>query len=1069
MGACSTDELLCLHLAAVGQSGESGALSTAGLLDALGVGENAIAGHFDVISALSALTDRGLVETRRAIVEGDGDPETVYELTAAGREYAGEVETRLARQDVVVESDAGRETLSLGDAADRLGLSLAEAAGRLRDDRLVLDDAAEEIDPDGTPFVGRGSELSWLEERLDRARSGRQGLVRVEGEPGVGKTALATEFGDRVERRGGTALYGQCARETETPYGPVLTAIGELPPAERDRIVPLLTATADDAGADEPEELEAQRRSLFAGVADELATPTRERPIVLILDDAQWIDRPTALLVAHLANELDGESFLAIALSYPTSAEEHGALGRAIREYDLQTDTLTLAPFDPAETTELVGQLVGARHVPGSFVDAVHDHTGGNPLFVTESVTRMIEEGVVRPAAGVYPETADDLLLPGTVQDAIVDRLEGADDRTRRLLEVASLIGTVVPEPVLSEASAMAETELYSRVELLVGSRLWTREDGESVRFVSDVVRETVRETVPDDRRTALHRRIARAHETREVQPEAGAAAAFHYDRAGAVEKAIDASLGAAERATEVYAHEVAIETCERAVELARETDDETAVTEALELLGDTYETIGEYEEAIRCFEYVREHTVRTDRLRRAVRKVGSIERRRENYERAREQLHLSLELAEADADWTGVAESHHELGGIALDQSEFDRAREHYRSGLDVAREQGDRAEEADCLDSLGLVARRDEDYETAREYHRRSLAIARELGDRSSEAASLHNLGSVALKQGDLAAAREHIRESLEINRELGQPPEERSALDNLGLVAWRKGELDRARECFEESLATSQRLGQRQDAALCRNHLGAVALKAGDPGTAREHLEAALEGFRDVGDRHREGFCLHNLGEAARKEGQFADAREFLREALAVKRDVGDEHSEAVSVRGLGLVDLAAGNTESAREQFEEALAVFQDVDDRHWGGRTLGDLGRVELRQCSPGAAREHLAEAIDVLEEVGDAHSLCRYRGVLGAAELACGEQAGRETREDALAELSDLDAAPEELVVLCYHVETELELGNVERARKLYGRARSRLDRTDGALGVWRDRLDELGERLSGP
>jgi tetratricopeptide (TPR) repeat protein len=861
MNEYPTDRMLCLHLAAVEQSGET-AVSTTDLLDSLGLREGAVAGHFEVISGLSTLTDRGLVETRQVLVEGEGNTETVYELTEAGREHAGKIESQVADREVVVETGAGSERLPLGEAAGRLGVSLAEAVAGLRGDELVLEAGDSAIEPESTPFVGRERELAELDAALDRTRSGQQGLVRIEGEPGVGKTYLATEFEDRVAGRGVTVLSGQCVHETEVPYGPVLGATRDLPPAERDRVVSALTA-GGDAELSDPDQLEQKRESLFAGVADELATLAGERPIVLVLDDAQWLDHPTALLVAHLASELAAEQFLAIALSYP----EGGAtspLEAAVEADDLQVDRLRLGPFERGETGELVRQLVGTRRVPDSFVETLQAHTGGHPLFVTESVTRMIEEGAIRPAAGVYPERAEALPLPETVEAAITDRLATLDDGTLELLETASLIGTVVPERILVAASGLPEGSIRERIDLLVGSRLWDREDSGTVRFVSDAVRETIRDGIPADDRGQRHRRIATAYqETTDQSGEYAAVAASHYDRAGAAERAVEASLTAAEHATDVYAHEVAIEACERAVELAREIDDGRAVTEALELLGNTYETIGEYEEAKRCFRYVRGQTDSRETIQRMWNREGQIETKLGQFERARDCLEPALELHRELDDPEGRVETLNSLGIVAVKQTDFEAAREYFERGSELYRELGSPIGEAKTLGNLGVVERKLGNYGAAQESHRQALDIFREHGDKNAEANSLGNLGLVATRRGELSAARESYEECLDLKREVDSKRGEARVYDNLGTVERLAGNLDAAREYYQRAIGIDEETGDRHGRAQSVRDLGTVERMDGAYGTAREHYQRSLETLRDAGDRSREAEALGEFG--------------------------------------------------------------------------------------------------------------------------------------------------------------------------------------------------------------
>ncbi len=922
-----TDRMLCLHLATIEGSGET-AVSTADLLDSLELHEGTVTGHFEVISGLSTLTDRGLVETRQVLLEGEGNAETVYELTEAGREHASEIASQVADREVVVETGTGSERLPLGEAADRLDVSLAEAVAGLRGEKLVLGEEDDAIDPESTPFVGRERELAELDAALDRARSGQQVLVRIEGEPGVGKTLLATEFEERVASLDGTVLFGQCTRETEVPYWPVLAAIRDLPPAERDRVASALTA-GGDAELSDPDQLEQKRESLFAGVADELAALAGERPIVLVLDDAQWLDRPTALLVAHLVRELGGEPFLAIALSYPEGTAG-SPLGAAVEDSDLQVDRLRLGPFERGETAELVRRLVGTRQVPGSFVDTLQAHTGGNPLFVTESVTRMIEEGAVHPAAGVYPETAEALLLPDTVEEAITDRLATLDDGTLELLETASLIGTVVPERVLVTASRLPEQSIRERTELLVESRLWDREDAGTVRFVSDAVRETIREGIPADDRQQRHRRIATAYrEATDQSGEYAALAASHYDRAGAAEKAVETSLTAAEHATGVYAHEVAIEACERAVELAREIDDGTAVAEALALLGDTYETIGEYEEAKRCFRYVRGRTDSRETIQRMWTREGQVEIKLGQFERARDCLEPALEL-------------HRELD---------------------------DPEGRVETLNSLGIVAVKQTDFEAAREYFERGSELYRELGNPIGEAKTLGNLGVVERKLGNYGAAQDSHRQALDIFREHGDKNAEANSLGNLGLVATRRGELSTARERYGECLELKRAIDSKRGVSRVYDNLGTVERLAGNLDAAREQYQRAIEIDHETGDRHGRAQSIRDLATVDRMDGAYETARERYRESLETLRELGDRSREARALGEFGILAWLAGDPETATERLGQCLDIYAETGERVKRSRYLGILGAIELSQGSVRAGRERRGEALSTLADV----------------------------------------------------------------------------------------------------
>ena len=174
-----------------------------------------------------------------------------------------------------------------------------------------------------TPFVGRQRELARLLERLDTARQGQGGVALVVGEPGIGKTRLLVELSRRARAAGWQVLAGR-AYETEgmPPYLPFAEALRDyLRDAPLDELLEQLGDRAAEVALITPEvrrrlpdlpasqslSPEQERYRLFEGVADFLLALAQfaERPgLLLVLDDLQWADRPTLLLLQHLARRL---------------------------------------------------------------------------------------------------------------------------------------------------------------------------------------------------------------------------------------------------------------------------------------------------------------------------------------------------------------------------------------------------------------------------------------------------------------------------------------------------------------------------------------------------------------------------------------------------------------------------------------------------------------------------------------------------------------------------------------------------------------------------------------------
>ena len=168
------------------------------------------------------------------------------------------------------------------------------------------------------PFVGRAEHLAKLEARHAAAAAGKRQFVLLVGEPGIGKTRLATELARRAHRDGATVLYGRNDPESLVPYQPFIAALQHyfahreelrlpaeitLELGELARFVPALRRHVSEHQASLADDAETRRYRLFEGVTRMLTFAARERPVVLLLDDLHWADPSTTLLLGHLLQD----------------------------------------------------------------------------------------------------------------------------------------------------------------------------------------------------------------------------------------------------------------------------------------------------------------------------------------------------------------------------------------------------------------------------------------------------------------------------------------------------------------------------------------------------------------------------------------------------------------------------------------------------------------------------------------------------------------------------------------------------------------------------------------------
>jgi DNA-binding CsgD family transcriptional regulator len=405
-------------------------------------------------------------------------------------------------------------------------------------------------------FVGRGRELADIEHRLDAARDGSGSVVLVDGEAGMGKTALADELTGRAAQAGFRTCWGACVEAEGAPaFHPWRQILAELGPEARG----LLARDVES------------RFQLFDDVVEVLRDAAGPDGLFVVLDDLHWADQPSMRLLQAVAAGVAGHRLVVLGLFRGGDVAPRSDLTDVLATLrrERTASQFTLAGLAPVEVAELA-RRTAPHHLDATALDALVQRAEGNPLFTVEMVRLSGTAG--------DPER----VLPRGVRDVIGRRLARVQPDVRRLLQQAAVFGRDFSIDLVAELAELSAAHVAGSVDRAIDAELVAPGRGGSVRFTHALIQEVCYADLSATDRAQLHLRAARAIGD---GPECADAIAHHLRQAGSLADygaALAATLLAAGRARDQLGYEHAAFQYRQALDLISGQPGEQARTAEL-------------------------------------------------------------------------------------------------------------------------------------------------------------------------------------------------------------------------------------------------------------------------------------------------------------------------------------------------------------------------------------------------------------------------------------------------------------------------------------------------------
>jgi class 3 adenylate cyclase/tetratricopeptide (TPR) repeat protein len=824
-----------------------------------------------------------------------------------------------------------------------------------------------------TPFAGRERELELLLDGFERSKAGRGQAFSITAEAGVGKSRLLYEFRKAVASEDVIFLEGRCLSYSRAvAYHPVIDILKanfdinqgdgdfeiskkvkgglKMLGADEASTLPYLLEllAVKDRGIDKiPMSPEVKKDRIIEALKRIVLKVSEIRPLIMAYENLHWIDKSSEDQLKHLLESIPEARVLLIFTHRPEFVHTWGA-----KSYHSQ---VTLSRLSNRESLMMASHLLGTEALDKDLEEFILEKTEGIPFFIEELIKSLKDLKIIEKEKNRYRITKDikEVIIPATVQDVIMARVDSLSQETKDLLQTVSVVGRESSYELTNRVIGLQEKELLSHLSVLKDSE-FLYERGiypqSTYVFKHALTQEVAYNSLLQKRKKEIHEKIGIAMEA--LYPdrleEHYEMLAYHYGRSANADKAFQYLDLANQKAIRLNALEEAKTYFDKAMaHLDALPESEENRQRRISLLvnqGIVFYMLFKNQEYYRIL--TRYESMAIELRNQAL--LGALYSRKGNceftfchYDQCIKTLTKAAELCKAAGNVEDAGYAYAWLGWSHLFMGHYDRV-------LNVKEE-------------LLLIM---EKQFNPRWYVRGLCGASR---------------AYICLGRWD--EATEEAQKALKVAEE---------SSDN-GLVVWGnwtlsmaytwRGDLSRGVEYGELAL---QKAVTPADKAQTQRGLGWALCRAGEPNRGIELLVAAMQNFQTGHLRPGMIPSTCTLGSGYCLVGEDEKARQKLEEGLKIADRCGARYYVGWSHRFLGEINLKS-NPVQAAAHFEKSIAVFQEIKAENDLALVYAGYGRLQKQQGQFAQAREYLTKALQIFERLGTLIEPNKIREVL--AEL----------------------------------------------------------------------------------
>ena len=861
-----------------------------------------------------------------------------------------------------------------------------------------------------SPPIGREDILTQLNDAIPQLEQGNGQIINLVGDAGMGKTHIAAEFTRNARAENMRLALGICHSLTRNslyqPWRDIFFALLELDDGDESNAIaqlshyveqlepawllrlPLLGDLLNLPIPDNPTtaalENDQRQNALFSLIVEIVQTWAQKRPLILIIDNAHWMDEASAALTQQLGQQAVGTAPVTLLLL--TRPEPVGSVNPLSELSKLPYfTTFLLDELQSAQCQQLIEQFLDGEGSP-LLLTVVQTLGHGNPFFIRELVLAMRAAEQISQQDGIWQMSPELVLLlqradfvtqvdgrwllkpnvdlssvklglPDSIHGMVLAHLDRLPESHKLTLKISSVLGYYIDLILVTEVHPEEKdvTQIESEAAYMAAEEVVHEEmpDRKIYAFRQQTTQEVAYETMLHEQRQQLHRLVAEA--LAEQQPDAVAEIAHHALLAELWPLGLSYNLLAGERAQQLYANQQAIDFLQKALQCA----------EALPAANTSNE------------------------MKRIHLALGELFVTTSQYDKAHTHLEAGLALAQASDDWEAEAVCYRWYGRSHERRGEYKQALEWLEKGFEVL--QGHTSlEEAEISLIAGLVNYRQANFSQALALCQRSLGVGQTLDDAAILARTYNLMGIVTLRQ-DSTAAVEQFQQSLTQYEQLQNVYGQATSHNLIANGQFAQGLWSQADTHYRHALDNFTQIGSVYSQVLVSNNLGGIALKQGRLDAALGYYQRAVRLLEQTGGSVWVFGALHlNMGNTYIHQRELAQADT----ALQLAQDYFDQAQLRDLLPELyGLFAELYWHQEDlpqAESYAQQSIQLAQELEMPREEGHNLRIMGEILHTQQQADEALTYFERSYELLTGAGDTYESAKTQLALAQFHLGYG-------------------------------------------------------------------------------